>query len=167
MSLTLEDFKNRFKKLGKLIYLAQNAPALAVELKKIHVAAIDQLASTYAGVADDSEEFDLLDEAISPLGQQVKAATDAITSLPSSARTAADVILRRYIAVDIGQQSGAGYTTLGPALANAMGAVGASVAPAAGNPNGFAAWFNAQFGIALPTNASASIPDAWVTDAVV
>lgn len=167
MALTLTDLQNRFKKIGKLIYLFQNAPAMAVELKRIHVATVDQLASTYSGGEDDSIEFDLTDQAINPLGSQVKTTTDQIKALPAQAKSAADTILRQFLAVDLGLAKGASYATLGPALVAAMNSVGASVAPTTGNPNGIAAWFATNFNLNLPTNATPTIPDAWITDEVV
>lgn len=166
MSLSLADFQNRFKRLGHLIFLFQNAQSHSDALKKIHIAFIDQVSQTYAGAEDDSSEFDFADQCVNVLGAGVKAATDQITGLPGKARTAADTFLRRFVAPDIGQSSGTSYTTLGPALLNAMNAVGATLATTTGNPNGFAQWLSNQFAITLPTSDTPTIPDGWITDSV-
>jgi hypothetical protein len=167
MALTLADFQNRFKKLGKLIYMFQNAAPLAVAIKTIHIAFLDQTASTFSGVEDDADEFDLTQSAVIPLGNAVNTAANDINALPGKAVAAAATMLRQFIAVDLGLQSGASYVTIGPVLASVMNTAGATVAPTTGNPNGIAQWFDDQFSITLPTNATPTIPDSWITNAVV
>jgi hypothetical protein len=164
MSLTLDEWTSRFKKFGKLIKASQFAEPVAVQLMKTHVALVDQPSTT-----DTSEEFDVNDQVVTPLGSSVRALRDNIVNFPAQVKSAADVFLRQFIALDLGLSRGASYTSINNAIRPQMLAVGATVAPSGdngSNADGIAMWFATNFAIVLPQSDTPSIPDSYVTDTV-
>lgn len=164
MPLTLAQFQDRFKKIGKLIHLSQLCPPQSLAIKRAHVATVDQFINT----DDPSVEFEVNGQVCVPLGEHVQAAARVLAAMPDKAKAAVDVYLRRFVAADVGVtlKSPTAAQVGGPLVA-AMSLAGATVADAATSPAGFAAYFEKSFAISLPTDPAPTVPDSYITDAVI
>lgn len=167
MALTVADFQSRFKKLGKLIYISQQSPIYATSVKRQHVALVDQ----QANMEDPPTEFDINDQVVTPIGNELKKVTDSLNAVPSKVKSAVSTYLLKFLAADLGlATTGQTYAQVGTALATQMTTAVASVAvwnlTTNTNLNGLGAYLEKNFGIVVPSSGAPNLLDTYVTDNV-
>jgi hypothetical protein len=160
MAITLTRFKNLFMRFGKIIKISQIPGPVMVDLMQAHMGLVDQHASGLA------TEFDVSLDVVNPLGAQVRATNTALSTQVTNCKNAMTTYLQKFIAVELGLGVNATMAEINTALQTQMNAVVAHVALEANNSTGFAAYFKNNFNITLPTNASPSIPDSYITATV-
>ncbi len=161
MSLNLAGIQKHFKRLGKAIFVSQQAQSMSDDLKKSATGVLAQeVAASTAGYPSTAEGS-------VPLYTNIKAAVVSADGLKANAKSAVDTMLRNVIAVDLGLARGATAAVTCAALIAAMDDVSATVAASGGSPDGFASYFSENYSAVLPIDGSPNVLDAWVDDDVV
>lgn len=161
MSLNLTAIQTHFKRIGKIIYVANMAAAHNAEAQKAAVGLLAQEATA------DSAKYSATAEATVPFHSNVKTAIGANTALQTNAKQAVENLLRNVIAVDLGLSKGATVAAVGTALITAMTDASATVGASGVNPSGIGGYFDTNFSIALPQSGSPNVPNTYIDDDVV
>lgn len=164
MAANLSTLQKRFRQMGKMIYLSQQAPDMADTIKKTVTGLLAQDASADAG------GYDALNKSLIPFTNTTKAKADSVAGLVGDCKTAIQNHLQQVVAVDLGLPIGSSLATVGPALVTQMNSASAHVEPSGAggsNSDGICIYFKSNFNITLPQNASPSIPDTYIDDDVI
>ena len=165
MAVTLGRFQNLFMRMGKIIAMSQVAGPVITNLQTAQMGLVNQQSQVSANPL--SNEFAVNINVVNPLGGQVNATINNIAQLPSYCLSAITTYLQKYIAAELGLAANATMADVGTALVAQMTTATASVAAEANNPTGFAAYFDTNFSIILPVNVTPTIPDSYITEAVI
>lgn len=164
MALTLADTQAHFRRIGKMIYISQQAPTFSATIKKTVTGLVAQDAEANA------DQYDQLNKVYVVFNSNMKNKLSGIDGMARDCSDAVKLQLQQVVAVDLGLAAGASIAAVGTALAARMNSVSATVDPSGAggsNSDGIAMYFADNFGIELPQDGSANIPDTYIDDDIV
>ncbi len=154
--MTANQIQTAFKNFGKLVKLANLCRAFANTYKEHLMALNDQMTDS------TRDTYDLCRAVVLPTQTSVGRMIVSTESAATRMRSAMESYLV-ILAPDLPTSPSASAAAKVEALRVAMVAAGQSVEPDSSGSDGFFAYFNTNWGVALPINVAPTCPDTWIT----